>query len=108
MKIFNDNHPDIADSYFTIGNLYDSQNDLQQALANWSEAVTLYRNAYGENSNDVADTYENMAIAYETLNLLRKALELETEVLRIRRNLLGLEHPKVKKAQRIINRLQKK
>ena len=55
-NLFGDKHPDVANSYFLLGNLHYQQNNWKKAMGFYQQSI--YANLYDQNSADIYDLPE--------------------------------------------------
>lgn len=91
----NENHLELVQLYYTIGNWYEAQQDgyatqdtmRKTAMAYYLKALQLEKSIYGEKSELMAERYRylgdkanelNFDVGYKALDLYKKALEIDT------------------------------
>ena len=83
LKIYGEEHPDIATSYNNIGGVYASLEMYDKALANYKKALSIKLKIYGEEHPATATSYNNIGGVYDDLGMYDRALENYKKALRI-------------------------
>ena len=102
-QVYDESHPDVANSYINIGSIYSAQGDYARALEYYQQDVVIVKQVYGESHPDVAGTYNDIGYVYYAQGDYDHALEYYKKSLAIRKQVLGLDHPKTHKVQENID-----
>ena len=94
-QVLGESHPDIALSYYNIGNIYHSQGDYDLALEYYQQSLAIRKQVYGESHPDVALSYNNIGVVYCTQGDYALALEYYQQSLAIWKQVYGESHPDV-------------
>lgn len=95
LKIFSEEHPDIATIYNNMGLVYDSLGDYTKALEVHNKSLKIRLKIFGEEHSDVATSYNNIGLTYEAQHQYAKALIFLEKSLNIQLKVLGEIHPNV-------------
>lgn len=68
LKTLPENHPDIATSYFNIGEIYHTLDKIELALAYSEKAFNIYQKIFGENYSLVIELRKTLSALHEKLN----------------------------------------
>lgn len=90
---FGDKDTLVAESYNTLGLVYDHLGEYQSALANFKISLAVRMDALGGGHPAVGSSYNNLGMVYEKLGMYDEALAHHSRALVIWRNALGAEHP---------------
>ena len=86
-------HPDTANTYSKIADIYDSLGDYTKALEWYEKALVICEKSLGYEHPSTAATYNNIALVYYCQGDYTKALEWYGKALEIYEKVLGKEHP---------------
>ena len=95
IKIFGEDHANVATSYNHLALVYESLGEYNQAKELHEKALVIYRKSFGEDNADVATSYSNLALVYKSLGEYNQAKELFEKSLVIRKKILGEDHADV-------------
>ena len=93
LKIYGEEHTDVATSYHNISIIYDEQAEYAKALEYYQKALAIRLKIYGEEHPDVATSYNDIGIIYREQGQYDKALEYGQKSLSIRQIIFGKEDP---------------
>ncbi|CAF1178735.1 unnamed protein product [Didymodactylos carnosus] len=102
-----ENHPGIAVSYSTIGNVCCEIGDYQSALVNYQKTLDIRLKTIPK-QRDTGKTYRNIAIVYELCHQYQSALFNYNQALRIWQQLLEPTHPDILKVKEEIKQVNQK
>ncbi|MBA4079255.1 MAG: tetratricopeptide repeat protein, partial [Cyanobacteria bacterium PR.023] len=91
-EILGEDHPEIAASYFGIGELYSSQANETKAIEYQTKALAMRLNSFGERNPEVAASYFALGTYEEKLGNKEKAYSYYAKALKIRETVLGTNH----------------
>ena len=94
-NLFNESHPDVAESLSNIASYTYDLGDPKQALNLAQQALEIQRDLFGEQHPDFASTLGNIASYTADLGDPKQALNLAQYSLEIRRDLFGEQHPNI-------------
>lgn len=86
-------HPDIAQSYFNLGNICNDKGDYALSLKHHKKALSLRLKCFGRSHTEIARSYNNIGNTVRNLGQYKKALYYHRKALAIRLDLLGDKHP---------------
>ena len=95
LKIYGENHPDVAISYNDVGLTYLYKGDYDKALDYYKKSVVikLKFSATGENNPSIATGYNNIALVYTNLEKFKESLDYYQKALKIYKSTFGDDHP---------------
>ena len=64
--MFGENHPDVAESYNNIGNVFRILNDYVRASEYLQHALDIRKQVFGEAHHYVAESYNNVGAVHHT------------------------------------------
>jgi tetratricopeptide (TPR) repeat protein len=86
-------HPDVADSYNSLGVVWDEKGEYDKALEHYEMSIKIRIMNFGTVHLKVATAYNNIGVAWYNKGFFDKALEYFEKSLAIRLETLGSEHP---------------
>ena len=89
LSAYGHEHPDVAQSYLGLGNVYDSQGQYERALENHQRALEIFIKVSGQDHLDVAKSYNNIGLVYNSQGKYEEALEYYQKDLDITVRLVG-------------------
>ena len=92
-KVFNSNHPSIAESYNNIGMAYAGLGNYSKASDCFFNALEIDKKTWGMEHHITATTYNNLGGVFDALGDYTKALNYYKKALTIYEKKLGAEHP---------------
>ena len=95
IKLFGENHQDIAQSYLNIGLTYLRMGDYSKALEMYRKSLPILLQLFGENHSYVAENYMYIGNVYRYKGDYNQALEYLQKSLTIWKNLFGAKHPSI-------------
>ena len=95
VRLYGENHPDVATCYNNIGLVYRYQRKYGNAMENYAKALSIWLKIYGENHPDVALSYNNIGLVYAYQGEYSRAMEYYAKALSIRLSIYGENHPAV-------------
>lgn len=95
LKIFGDNHPQVAYSYNDIGHILKQQDQYEEAMEYYQKALAIQRDAFGNKDHRVADCYHNIGTVHHVLAQYDQAMKEYKKALTIRINTFGSKHQKI-------------
>ncbi|WP_166158550.1 tetratricopeptide repeat protein [Neochlamydia sp. AcF84] len=95
LKLFGENHPNVARDYNNLGQIYQAQGNLNKAADYNHKALAIDLKLFGENHPNVAICYNNLGQIYQAQGNLDKAAEYSNKALAIDLKLFGENHPNV-------------
>ncbi|CAF3530137.1 unnamed protein product [Rotaria sp. Silwood1] len=87
------NHPDLAESYINIGEVYNKMSDYSKALEFYEKAHEIYEKALPSNHPDLATSYNNIGLVYNSKGDYSKAFEFHKKAHQIYTKALPQSHP---------------
>ena len=75
--------PDVASSFYNIGNVYLAKGDLENALVQHQKALEIRTRVFGSYHPDVAVSYQNLAAVYQRQGNHVQTKEMATKVFSI-------------------------
>lgn len=93
LSSFNDNHPDLANSYNYVGTIFCKLSNYKESLDFLQRGLEIYRSFFGNNHPTVASSYNNIGIVYGKLGYRKKSYEYVKKALDIRISMLSEDHP---------------
>ena len=90
-KFLGTNHPDLADTYTWIANIYNYENKFEKAKIFYTNALKI---AEENNDPEISKAINNLALNYRYQGKYDKAEALFIRALKINEKLFGLNHPK--------------
>ncbi|WP_208341799.1 tetratricopeptide repeat protein, partial [Aetokthonos hydrillicola] len=94
-RLLGQEHPDVAQSYNNLAELYRAQGRYQDAEPLCQKALELRQRLLGQEHPDVAQSYNNLAALCDSQGRYQDAEPLYQKALELRQRLLGQEHPDV-------------
>ncbi len=94
-SLLGEEHPDVADSYNTLGGIYFYIQNYEEALKYFEQALDIRISCLGEAHPSVAGSYNNIANVYALQKDYKMALWYQEKNLNIKLSLFGEFHPKV-------------
>lgn len=92
--VYSFGHPNIANTYNSMANLKAVQNQENDALLLYEQAMEQFRSFYCTDEHfDIARVLNNMGQAHRHLGNLSEALDCLQRALKMRQNTLGINHP---------------
>ena len=92
-KFYGDEHPDTAEVYQQMADIYQDLNKFSEALTLYNKALEIREKVLGKDHPDTATTYNNMAGFFENQGDYEKALDFYGKALAIVGKVLGKDHP---------------
>ena len=92
-KVLGREHPDTAQSYNNIANVYDANGEYDRALEYHEKALAIIEKVLGREHPYTASSYNNIALLYKAKGEYDHALEYYDKALAIIEKVLGREHP---------------
>jgi tetratricopeptide (TPR) repeat protein len=65
LKVYGEEHPEVAISYSLLGNAYKALGDAKEALVYYKKGLAIQLKVYGEEHPSVAISYENLGALYQ-------------------------------------------
>ena len=100
-KVFNQEHPRVANSLTNLALLYKSSGDYARAESLFKRALSILEKFFDQEHPDVVQSLINLALLYKSSGDYARAESLFKRALAIREKTLGAEHPDV--AQSLTN-----
>ncbi|CAF1490816.1 unnamed protein product [Rotaria sp. Silwood1] len=91
-NILSQNHPDLADTYTSIGLLHDNMGEYSKALDFYQKSLHIWKNIIPSNHSKLASIYNNIATIYMTIKEYSKALEYYEHSLKNEKKSLPLNY----------------
>jgi tetratricopeptide (TPR) repeat protein len=88
-----ENHPDLANSYNNIGDVYINIGEYSKALSYYEKALEIYQKTLPANHPNLATSYNNIGLVYKDMGEYSKALSYYKKALEIRQKTLPVNHP---------------
>ena len=101
--MFGHDHPDVAKSYWGIGNVLLSQGKYEEALQKYQNCLDIQTRVYGQDHPDVATSVVNMAVVYAKQGNQVQFKQLIKQGYGIRLRSLGPEHPETQKLKSFVD-----
>ncbi len=95
LRVFGEQHPDVAASYNNIGNAFLELGNYKTALEYHQKSLQSKKKIFGEKHLYLASTYNNIGNVFNKQGVYDKALEYYQKSLQIRLKLLGELHPEL-------------
>ncbi len=95
LKVYGEQHPDVATCYNNIGRARDNLGEYQKAIEYYDKALAIRLKVYGEQHPHVANCYNNIGAAWKNLGEYQKAIEYLDKALAIYLKVYGEQHPYV-------------
>ena len=92
LKLFGEEHPEIADSYYELGAAQHLLEDYTSATESASRALAIRLKLFGEEHLKTADSYHLLGITQHALEDYTSAAESASRALAMRLELFGEEH----------------
>jgi tetratricopeptide (TPR) repeat protein/CHAT domain-containing protein len=93
VRLLGEKHPDTAESYNNLGELYRVIGDYGKAEPLYQTALEISKEVLGEKHADTATNYSNLGSLYQDMGDYGKAEPLYEKALAIRKEVLGEKHP---------------
>ncbi|CAF3545496.1 unnamed protein product [Adineta steineri] len=85
INLLKSNDPNLASTYYSIGCIYQKCDDYNQALENYNDALSIWKESYGDNKPiEMAECLNNMGCIYEKEEFYSLALQYHQAALSIR------------------------
>ncbi len=97
LKIYGENHPDVAYSYNNIGVVYSSLGSFKETLENFEKALNIRLEVHGRTHPDVAKSYNNIGGVFCAQGKAQEALDAYQKAIEILISTFGEQHPRVAK-----------
>lgn len=94
-RLLGADHPDVAEIYSFIGEIYRKMHDYDEALTYLVKAMEIEERTLPSNSLNLAATYETIGTVYTTIDQYETAVTYYEKVLRIRQTALPPDHPQI-------------
>ena len=91
--MFGEEHPDTAESYFSIGVAQFALGNFSSALQSHQRALDIRAKLFKEEHSDTAESYFSIGVTQHALGNFSSALQSDQRALDIRVKLFGEEHP---------------
>jgi tetratricopeptide (TPR) repeat protein len=75
IKLFGENHADVAEIYNSIAVSYSNLDDHKQSLEYYQKSLAIRLKLFSENHADVALSYHNIGVSYSNLGDHKQSLE---------------------------------
>ena len=98
IRLFGEEHPDTAQSYFILGEIQHASGDYLSALQSKQRALDMRVKHFGEEHPDTAQSYLSLGVTQHASGDFLSALQSGKRALDIRAKLLGQEHPDTAKS----------
>jgi tetratricopeptide (TPR) repeat protein len=95
LKIYGEEHPDVAETYNSIGYAYVIKGEYEKALEYYKKTLAIGLKIYGEEHPNVATSYNGIGHVYGDKGEHEKQVEYYKKALAIRLKIFGEEHPDV-------------
>ena len=92
-SLFYETHPHVAESYKSIGQLYVTTENYDEALQYFNKSLEIIETAYGKNHLEIGKLYNAIALAYQKKKNYKKALEFHFKSLELMKSIFGDRHP---------------
>ena len=93
LKLYGENHPNIAISYNDIGLIYKDIAQYNKALFYLNKALEIFLKNINT-ASDIAMSYNNIGLVYQDIGDYRKALDYHNKSLKIKLKIYGENNPK--------------
>jgi tetratricopeptide (TPR) repeat protein len=87
------NHPDLASSYYNIGNVYYNMGEYSKALSYYEKALEISQKTLPPNHPDLAKSYIAHGLVYNQMGEYSKAITFYEKALEIQQQSLPPNHP---------------
>jgi tetratricopeptide (TPR) repeat protein len=94
-KYYGDSHPDVANSYDRIGNIWNTKGEYDKALEYYEKCLNIEFKYYGDSHPNVAISFDRIGDIWNTKGEYDTALEYFEKCLNIRFKYYGESHPDV-------------
>ncbi|UJR11897.1 hypothetical protein I4U23_016075 [Adineta vaga] len=94
-RLLGEDHPDVAEIYSFLGEIYRKMHDYDEALRYLVKAMEIEEKTLPPNSLNLAATYDTIGIIYTTIDTYDTALTYYEKVLKIRQTVLPSNHPQI-------------
>jgi CHAT domain-containing protein len=94
-KVFGDQHPQVANCYSSIANVFEAQQQHALALEYNQHAVNIRKQALGDQHPLTAMSYNNIGNVYLKQNQYGQAMEYHQQAIAIRKQAFGLQNPQI-------------
>ncbi|MBS4167231.1 Uncharacterized protein NEOC65_002337 [Neochlamydia sp. AcF65] len=95
LKLFGENHFQVATQYSSLGSIYQNHGDLGKAAKYVKKALAINLKFFGENHPVVAIIYNNLSMIYKEQGKLEKAVKCIMKACLINHKLSDKNHPNV-------------
>ncbi|CAF4108678.1 unnamed protein product [Adineta steineri] len=92
-KIRPRNHPDLANSYSSIGGIYDNMGKYTKAVSFYNKSLAILQKTPSPNHSNLATALSNIGLVYDNMKNYTKALFFHEKALEIRKKTLPVNHP---------------
>lgn len=92
VKIYGDNHVELANVYNNIGMVYYYLHNYKESLLHYELALPLFKKLFGEKHANIANCYNNMGMTYMAMNDTAMASNYLNKALETRLSLYGSKH----------------
>jgi CHAT domain-containing protein/Flp pilus assembly protein TadD len=94
-RLFDGDHPDIAQSLNNLAALYDSQSKLSEAEPLYQQALAIWQRLFEGDHPSIASSLNNLAGLYQSQGKLSEAEPLYQQALAMRQRLFEGDHPDI-------------
>ena len=108
MKIYGDNHVELANVYNNIGMVYYYLHKYEESLLHYGLALPLFEKLYGDTHANIANCYNNMGMTYMAVNDTALTSYYLNKALEMRLSLYGSNHLSVAESYNNIGSLCQK
>ncbi|WP_299435263.1 CHAT domain-containing protein [uncultured Aquimarina sp.] len=95
VKIYGEQHVNVASLYSNIGTIYSKKNELENGVEYHNTAIEIYKTAFGENHYLVAEGYQNIGNYHKKIKDYDTALEYYKKAIDIYSASLEKDNPKI-------------
>ena len=104
--LFGEEHPDTAQSYFSLGETQHASGDFSSAVTSFQRALKIKTKLFGKEHPDTAQSYFSLGVTQHASGDFLSALQSKQCALAIRVKLLGEEHPDTAKSYLSLGKTQ--